>query len=736
LPRRRPSAASTSSLASASAGAPSPASARAPRALTQSGVFPTLGPGVDPTEAAKRYRSRELAWLDFDERVLEEALDPDVPLLERLKFLAIFSSNLDEFFMVRIAGLKRQIDAGVDVRGPDGRTPREIFDALGRRLHELVARQHDAFENDLRPRLSAVSVRLLDPDALDDEQRAWLALFFRRTILPVVTPLAIDPGHPFPHLANRTICLAVGLRKRDLDDDLPASKLAIVHIPSSVIPRFIRLPAAPCAYAFISLEDAIRAHATELFAGYEVVSCHALRVTRDSDLEINEETAGDLLYTIEEALRQRRMGAAVRLQYDARLPRWILDMLADKLEVEEQDLFPIDGRIAFSDLLQLYAEVDLKDLRDPPHVPQRVPALDAGPSTFAAIRRRDVLLHHPYQSFDHVVRFLREAADDPAVLAIKMTLYRVGGASPIVEALQAAAHQGKQVAVLMELKARFDESANIDWARKLEDAGAHVMYGLPGLKTHAKACLVVRKDPDGIRRYCHLGTGNYNARTAQIYSDFGLFTCRDEICDEVASVFNLITGYCRPPALAYLSVAPIGLRQRIYGLIRREKAYAAAGKPARITAKMNGLEDIPVIDELYAAAAAGVEIDLIVRGICCLRPGVPGLSERIRVTRIVDGFLEHARAFVFENGGDPEYYLSSADWMPRNLDRRIELMFPVHDPDLRAEIAQVLSIQLADDAKARQVGPDGENRRRPVAQRVRSQRLLADLAAERARGRA
>jgi polyphosphate kinase len=683
--------------------------------------------------ANERYQNRELAWLDFNARVLEEALDPTVPLLERVKFLAIFSSNLDEFFMVRLAGLKRQIDAGVEDGGPDGLSPRKTVEELSRRLHELVARQHRCFNTDVAPKLARHGVRILAPDSLDGDQRDFLADYFRRTILPVVTPLAIDPGHPFPHLANKTVCLALGLKRLD-DDTLPASELAIVHIPSSVIPRFIRLPAAAGTYAFISLEDAIQAHAAELFAGYDIVSCNAIRVTRDSNLEIDDENAGDLLKTIEEGLRARRMGAAVRLQYDARIPPWILAMLVEALEVSRLDLFPIRGCIAFSDLLQLYAEVDLPQLKDPPLVPARVPALERDASIFDSIARRDALVHHPYQSFDYVVRFLREAAEDPAVLAIKMTLYRVGGASPIVEALRLAAHNGKQVGVLMELKARFEEQANIDWARKLEDAGAHVMYGLPGLKTHAKACLVVRKEAHGIRRYVHLSTGNYNARTAWLYTDFALFSCRDDLCDEVSSLFNLITGYCRPPEFRYLALAPTGLRQKLLDLIRREAAHAKAERPARLVAKMNGLEDPAVIDELYEASQAGVEIDLIVRGICCLRPGVPGLSERIRVTRIVDRFLEHARAIYVANGDEPEYWLASADWMPRNLDRRIEMMFPVLDPALQAEIGQALAVQLHDDVKARAVGQDGENLRKPGPGRTRSQARLVALAARAARG--
>ncbi len=717
------------------AGPPSPA-ARGGRARKRGPSRRAGNGGLLRSRA--RFLNRELAWLGFNARVLEEALDPTVPLLERVRFLAIFSSNLDEFFMVRIAGLKRQIDAGVERGGPDGLPPARVFELLSERLHALVAAQHEAFARDIAPELARYGVRVLAPGDLDSEQREYLADYFRRTILPVVTPLAIDPGHPFPHLANRTICLAVALRRRD-KDALPASDLALVHIPSSVLPRFIRLPGPRGTWSFIALEDAIRIHAAELFVGYDIVSCTPLRVTRDSELVIDDEGASDLLKTIEEGVRQRRMGAAVRLQYDARMPPAVLARLAAALEVTELDLFPIEGPIAFSDLLQLYNEVDLPGLKYPPLVPQRVPALDAAPTIFEAVRRADVLVHHPYQSFDYVVRFLREAAEDPDVLAVKMTLYRMGTSSPIVEALELAAHRGKQVAVLMELKARFDEEANIRWARKLETAGAHVIYGLPGLKTHAKACLVVRKEGRELRRYCHLSTGNYNARTAWTYSDIGMFSCREDLCEEVAALFNFLTGYCRPPEFQHLALAPTGLRERLAAIVRRERAHAAAGRKARIIAKMNGLEDPALIDELYRASRDGVEIDLIVRGLCCLRPGVPGLSERIRATRIVDRFLEHARILYVENGGAPEYWLSSADWMPRNLDRRIEIMFPVLDPALQGEVRQVLEAQLADVEKARLIGPDGENLRKPLngaEPAVRSQERILALASEAARAAA
>jgi len=691
-----------------------------------------------PPPSPRRYLNRELAWLDFNARVLEEALDPEVPLLERLKFLAIFSSNLDEFFMVRVAGLYRQIDAGVETPFPDGSTPRMALEEIARRLHVLVDLQHRTFRDEVAPALAQNGVRILAPDGVNAAQRAFLVEFFRRTVLPVVTPLAIDPGHPFPHLANRTLFLVLAMR-RVKPDSLPAGELAIVHIPSSVIPRFVRLPSATGTWDFIALEDVIRMHVHELFSGCELRSCSALRVTRDSEIVVEQENAsGDLLKRIEEGIRERRKGAAVRLQFDAETPADIIRLMKDKLELAEIDLFPIRGHIAFSDLMQIYAEVDLPALKDRPFIPARVPAFEQEESIFAAIRRGDVLVHHPYQSFDYVVDFLAEAAEDPQVLAIKMTLYRVGGASPIVEALRQAALNGKQVAVLMELKARFDETSNIAWAKKLAEAGAHVIYGIPGLKTHSKACLVVRREDGGVRRYCHLATGNYNARTAWTYSDLGVFSCKDEICAEVSSLFNLITGYCRPPEFTHLAIAPAGLRTKILALIKREADHARAGRPARMIAKMNGLEDLTVIDALYEAGQAGVEIDLIVRGICCLRPGVPGLSERIRGRRIVDRFLEHARIICVENGGKPEYYLGSADWMPRNLDRRIEVMFPVYEPELQKEVAFVLAVQLTDDVKARTIGPDGQNLPRltpPSTQAPqRSQESLLAMAAGIAKG--
>jgi polyphosphate kinase len=655
------------------------------------------------------YINRELSWLEFNRRVLEEAQDPAVPLLERVKFLAIFSSNLDEFFMVRVADLKRAILEGVPVNGPDGLTASETLQAISVRVHELTEIQHRTFLEEIQPLLAAEGIRLVRPKEIDAAQQEFLEDYFRRRILPVVTPLAIDPGHPFPYLGNRSLCLVATLRPM-APSPFPDTALSVVHIPSPV-PRFVALPAPAGQYAFMLLEDVIRLHLPQLYREYEIISCHAIRVTRDAELPLPRGRNQDLLAAIEQSLRERRMGTAVRLQYDADLPASVLETLVDELELEPGDLYQGIGFTAFSDLFQLYATVDLPRLKDRPLPSHPVAAFESAPDVWSAIRAGDILIHHPYHSFDVVTRFVREAADDPKVLAIKMTLYRVSPTSPIAQALTLAAENGKEVAALVELQARFDEEANIRWARALEEVGAHVVYGLPGYKTHCKACLVVRQDGDGIRRYCHLATGNYNVRTAGIYDDLGLFTCRDGFGEDLTELFNLLTGYTRPRTFQHLLVAPTTLREGFVARIRREVEHARAGRPARLIAKMNSLVDRVLIDELYAANEAGVEIDLIVRGICCLRPGVPGLSERIRVISIVDRFLEHARIFYFENGGARDYWLASADWMPRNLDHRVEIAFPVLDVRLRSRIREILEIQLADTAKARRLLPDGGSER-------------------------
>jgi polyphosphate kinase len=678
---------------------------------------------------SERMINRELSWLEFNGRVLEEAQDPTLSLLERVKFLSIFSSNLDEFFMVRVADLKQRIWAGDQRAAADGLSPAQTLAAVSERVHELVQEQHRCFLEDIQPRLVAEGIRIVRPKEVTPEQIEVVEAYFHRTLLPVVTPLAIDPGHPFPHLVNRALCLVVSLRPTE-PSLLPSASLAVIHIPAQVIPRFIRLPAAPGEHNFMLLEDVIRLNLSRLYHGYEILSAHAIRVTRDADVQLGAgRTAGDLLKQIEQSLRERRMGDAVRLQYDPDLPPAVLARLVDELELEPPDLYAGEGFTAFTDLGQLYSAVDLPRLKDRPLVPHPVPAFEGTADVWSAIRQGDILVHHPYQPFDVVTRFVQEAAADPKVLAINMTLYRVTPTSPIAKALTIAAQAGKEVAVLVELRARFDEEANIRWAQALEEVGAHVVYGLIGYKTHCKACLIVRQEAHGIRRYCHLSTGNYNARTGGIYSDLGLFTCREAFGEDLTEIFNLLTGYTRPIRFNHLLVAPTGLREALVQKIRREAAHARAGRPAGIVAKVNSLVDWPMIEELYAASQAGVAIDLIVRGTCCLRPGVPGLSERIRVVSIIDRFLEHARICRFENGGAPEYYLASADWMPRNLDHRVEIAFPILDPRLQAEVREILEVQLQDTVKARLLQPDGTSiRARAVGSApMRSQERLYEL---------
>jgi len=678
---------------------------------------------------ANAFVNRELSWLEFNRRVLDEAQDPSVPLLERVKFLAIFSSNLDEFFMVRVAALKRRLHAGESTAGPDGLSAAETLAAVSGRVHELADEQHRCFLQEIQPLLASEGVVLLRPKELTGEQQRFLEDYFRRTVLPVLTPLAVDPGHPFPYLGNRSMCLVASIRTT-APSALPDSALAIIHIPSQVLPRFVPLPDAHGRHVFILLEDVIRLRLPSLYSGYDILSSHAIRVTRDADLQMQGRPE-DLLASIEAGLRERRLGSAVRLQYDADLPAEILATLLEELELQPEDLYEGEGFTAFSDLLQLYAALDVPRLKDVPRPPHPVPAFEAAADIWSAIRARDVLVHHPYHAFEAVTRFVREAAVDPRVLAIKMTLYRVSPASPIAHALHTAVGNGKEVAVLVELQARFDEEANIRWARALEEVGAHVVYGMVGFKTHCKACLVVRQEPDGIRRYCHVATGNYNVRTGGVYEDLGLFTSRESFGEDLTALFNVLTGYTRPPGFRHLLLAPTGLRDQLIERIRSEASRARLGRPARIIAKLNNLVDRRLIEELYAASAAGVPIDLIVRGICCLRPEVPGLSDNIRVVSIVDRYLEHARIFHFENDGSPEYLLASADWMPRNLDRRVEIAFPVLDPALQAQVRQILEIQLADTVKARRILGDGSSVRVPADDRprLRSQERLYELTA-------
>jgi polyphosphate kinase len=644
------------------------------------------------------YLNRELSWLEFNRRVLEEARDEHVPLLERVKFLAIFSSNLDEFFMVRVARLKRQIRDGIEAFGPDGLTATETLTAISRRVHELAEEQHLCFLNTILPQLTAEGIHLVRPEEMSGEQERFLEDFFHRTLYPIVTPLAIDPGHPFPYLANRSLCLVVSLQASGVSR-LPCADLSIVHIPSQVVPRFIALPTKESQHAFMLLEDALRHYLPRLYHGFELLSTHAIRVTRDADFGISRPRDETLLTSIEQGVRERRMGDAVRLQYDPELSKEIVAQLVEELELTSEDLYPGKGFTAFTDLFQLYSAVNIPRLKDRPQVPLTVPAFDRAPDLWNAIRGADIMVFHPYQSFDTVTRFVEEAANDPKVLAIKMTLYRVSPTSPIAQALSRAAESGKEVSVLVELQARFDEEANITWARALEEVGAHVVYGMVGYKTHCKVCLVVRQEADGIRRYCHLATGNYNVRTSGIYSDIGLFTCRETFAEDLTELFNLLTGYTRPQTFHHLLLAPMDLRERFIDCIRKEAELARVGQAARMIVKVNSLIDPAIIDELYLASQAGVQIDLIVRGMCSLRPGLPRTSERIRVLSIVDRYLEHARIFYFQNGDHPHCWLASADWMQRNFDRRVEIAFPVIDAQLQAKVKRILEIQLGDTVK-------------------------------------
>jgi polyphosphate kinase len=649
--------------------------------------------------------NRDLSWLEFNRRVLEEAKDPSVPLLERIKFLAIFSSNLDEFFMVRVAGLKREVSSE-RAGDSDDVAVDAVLRAISRRVHELTEEQHLCFLNAVLPQLTAEGIHLVLPGEMTREQEHFLGEFFQRTLYPILTPLAIDPGHPFPYLANRSLSLVVSLQVKTASP-LPYTGLSIVNIPGQVVPRFIQLPTGEGRYAFILLEHVLRHYLPRFYHGFEILSTYPVRVTRDAEFGLLRRRDEDLLMTIEKGVRERRMGDAVRLQYDPDLPKEILTQLVEELELTQEDLYPGKGFTAFTDLFQLYTAVNIPRLRDRSQPPLTVPCFERGPDIWNTIRSGDVMVFHPYQSFDAVTHFVEEAAKDPKVLAIKMTLYRVSANSPIAQALARAAEAGKEVSVLVELQARFDEEANISWARALEEVGAHVVYGMVGYKTHCKACLVVRQEVDGIRRYCHLATGNYNVRTAAIYSDLGLFTCRESFGEDLTELFNLLTGYTRPQKFHHLALAPTGLREHFIGLIRNETEQARVGKPARIIAKVNSLIDGPVIEQLYLASQAGVKIDLIVRGMCSLRPGLQGVSENIRVISIVDRYLEHARIFYFHNGGSPTFWLASADWMPRNFNRRIETVFPILDPQLQIKLQNILELQLSDSIKAWRMQPDG-----------------------------
>ena len=678
-------------------------------------------------DKSEHFTNRELSWLEFNRRVLEEAQDPTVPLIERLKFLAIFSSNLDEFFMVRVAGVRRQIDANVLSRGPDGMLPREVMDEMSRRIRNLVEIQREYFFNTLLPLLKKENIRLLKAEDLNPDQTIFVHDFFNNTVSSILTPLAIDPSHPFPHLTNRTLCIIAEVRP-SVESKLPKTNLVVIPVSTSVIPRFVRLPSANGEYHFMSIEDLIRVCVNDLFRGYDTVGCFTVRVTRDSDLQYDEDPSEDLIKTIAESLRNRRKGAAVRLQYEDDISDKILKLLIKELDLEAEDLYPAKGAIGLGDLMQLYNELDKPDLKDIPIPSTMVREFETGTDMFSVIRHGDVMVHHPYQSFSYVTRFVREAAEDPKVLAIKMTLYRIAADSEIAQALQLAAERGKQVAVLVELKARFDEEANITWAKKLEDAGAHVMYGMAGLKTHCKVCLVIRQEKTKIRRYCHLSTGNYNDRTSVTYGDIGLFSAHPRFGEDLTNLFNVLTGYSAPPRFHRIKIAPTELRETFVNKIRREVSNIRDGKPALIIAKMNSLVDKTIILELFRASQAGVTIKLVIRGICCLKPGIKGVSENIEVVSIIDRFLEHARIFYFQNDSQPEYWLASSDWMPRNLDQRIEVAFPIKEPKYQNLLWNILQIQLADNVKARKLLPEGIAMRvKKKKKKIRSQVVIYEL---------
>ena len=656
------------------------------------------------------YVNRELSLLAFQQRVLDEALDEANPLLERVKFLGILGSNLDEFFMVRAAGLKQQIEAGIQEPGPDGMTPRQQLEAIHQEFGRLLVEAH-ACRRRLFEDLQRHGIRLLDYSELAPGQRHHADAYFRDTVYPVLTPLAVDIGRPFPHISNLSLNLSILIR-----DPRGQEQFARLKVPDT-LPQLVPVQSAvkrngrPLSYVWI--EQVVQANLQQLFPGMEVIESHVFHVTRDADLAIQELEGGDLLETVEEGVRQRRFGEVVRLKVDARMPERVLKILQLNLEVEDSDIFRVEGPLALS-RLRLFAQLDRPDLKDPVFIPALPEKWNEDGDIFGQIRRGDILLHHPFDSFAPVVDFLRAAARDPQVLAIKMTLYRVGRNSPVVEALLEALEHGKQVAVLVELKARFDEESNIEWARAMEREGVHVVYGLPGLKIHAKVALVVRREGDVMRRYVHLSTGNYNAITAHLYTDIGLFTCDADVGADATDLFNFLTGYSAKSDYQKLLVAPINLRDQFEAMIEREITHARAGKPARLIFKTNALGDPRIIRLLYQASQAGVPCDLIVRGICCLRPGLPGISDRIRVFSIVGRFLEHSRIFYFHNDGAEEVYLGSADVMPRNINRRVEVLFPIERVSLKRYLRdKVLEAYLTDSVKSRQMQPDGTYLRTP-----------------------
>lgn len=652
------------------------------------------------------YENRELSWLKFNHRVLNEARDKNIPLLERLKFVSITSSNLDEFFMVRVASLKDMVHAEYKKKDIAGMTAKEQLEAINKDTRALVEMQYSTYNRSLAPLLQNHEIHIVDAhEDLTEKQAEYADRYFEEAVYPVLTPMAVDASRPFPLIRNKSLNIAALLTKKE--DKKGEQEFATVQVPS-VLPRLVPIPPSEeGGRAFLLLEQMIERNIHRLFLNYNVVCAYPYRIMRNADLSIDEDEAEDLLQEIQKQLRKRQWGEVIRLEVEEKVDKRLLKILQDDLHIAQEDIFKINGPIDLTFLMKLYGIEDGDDLRYPPHKPQQVPQIAPGQDIFEEIRKGDILLHHPYQTFDPVVDFIRQAAKDPDVLAIKQTLYRVSGHSPIIASLAQAAENGKQVSVLVELKARFDEENNIVWAKKLEKAGCHVIYGLVGLKTHSKIALVVRKEEDGIRRYVHLGTGNYNDSTAKLYTDLGMFTCSEAIGEDATAVFNMLSGYSEPLSWNKLVVAPIWLRKRFLKLIKREIKHANAGREAFIKAKMNSLCDRDIIAALYEASAAGVQIDLVIRGICCLKVGVPGVSENIRVRSIVGNFLEHSRIFWFHNDGQEEIYMGSADWMPRNLDRRVEIIFPVENEALMAQVRHVMEIQLADNTKSHILQADG-----------------------------
>ncbi len=653
----------------------------------------------------ENFVNRELSWLEFDYRILEEARDKTLPLFERLKFLSITASNLDEFFMVRVASLKDMVHAGYTKPDMAGLNPEEQLAKIGEKTHELVALQYSTYNRSLLPTLKQNGLRIVSRhEDLNEAEGAWVDEYFRANVYPVLTPMAVDSSRPFPLIYNKSLNIAALIHKRDGEEE-GAVDFAMVRVPA-VIPRIVEIPVSE-ERVVILLEEIIERNLSALFSNCDIIAAHPFRIMRNADLSVDEEGAEDLLAEIEKLLKRRQWGEAIRLEIEDNADKRILKRLRRELKIQPADIYEVNGPLDLTFLMKMYGLDGFDHLKAEPHKPQPNPAFLNDDDIFTNIRKGDILLHHPYESFEPVVKFIQTAARDPEVLAIKQTLYRVSGNSPIVAALAEAADNGKQVSVLVELKARFDEENNINWARMLEKAGCHVIYGLVGLKTHSKITLVVRREEDGIRRYVHLGTGNYNDSTAKLYTDCGLLTCHPQIGEDATAVFNMLSGYSEPQQWKQLVVAPIWLRKRFLRLIERESANAKLGRPARIIAKINSLCDRDIIAALYEASCAGVKIDLIVRGICGLKAGVPGLSENISVRSIVGNFLEHCRIFYFENNGTPEYYMASADWMPRNLDRRVEIMFPILSLELQEKAMHILEVQLEDNLKAHVLKPDG-----------------------------